>query len=281
MVTRFWFFAFFQVFFVSNAAALSVFIRTGSYQIGTESVYKTTIRQDSLHDITPTPYYLSQSTFLQITIHNLDTVLHELAWNDQVSGVVVPALGNVTITRNITGVQIFTLFCNDFSGKLLGGSFSIVSGVPTTHLFYWELWETQASINAQIASQNLISFPDPFRPNVFTINGTEYPLNMNDTLGLVQGQVGDSIYICAVNAGAMPHSFHFHGYHFKIMHSTKLPNRMNWEKDSGPILQNDAMILLLVPDKPGAYPVHDHNLTANTANGGYPGGMMTMLMIEP
>ena len=114
MVTRFWFFAFFQVFFVSNAAALSVFIRTGSYQIGTESVYKTTIRQDSLHDITPTPYYLSQSTFLQITIHNLDTVLHELAWNDQVSGVVVPALGNVTITRNITGSKYSHSFVTTF-----------------------------------------------------------------------------------------------------------------------------------------------------------------------
>lgn len=269
------------LFYAANASALDIYIRTANYQIATESVYKTTIRLDTMQDIHPTPYYSNQTSSLQIAIHNLDTIAHELAWNDQLSGVVVPALAEVTITRNISGTKIYTLVCQDFSGKLLGGSFSIISGVSNSQHFYWELWDTQANINAQFVGQNSGAFPNPYRPNVFTINGSDYPLNMNDTLGLVHGHVGDSIYISVVNAGSMPHALHFHGYHFKIIHSTKLPNRINWEKDSGPILQNDAMILLLVPDKPGSYPVHDHNLTANTSNGGYPGGMMTMLMIEP
>lgn len=277
-----WSYFFFIIVLSSlEARALDVYLRTKNYQIATENVFKTTIRQDTLLDIQPTPYYVSQPTALQITIHNLDTIAHEIEWNDQISGVLVPALGAVTITRNISGNQLYTLNCQDYSGKLLGGSFSIISGIPNTHLYYWELWETQANINGQIVGQNTGVYPNPYRPNVFTINGSDYPLNMNDTLGLVQGHVGDSIYICAVNTGTMPHALHFHGYHLKVIYSTKLPDRINWEKDSEPILQNDALILLLIPDKPGSYPVHDHNLTANTSNGGYPGGMMTMLMIEP
>ena len=40
------------------------------------------------------------------------------------------------------------------------------------------------------------------------------------------------------------------------------------------------MTLLLVPDQPGIFPVHNHNLaTVNT--GGYPGGMITRLNIMP
>ncbi len=274
-------FIYITAFCANKASALNLFIRTADYQIATENVFKTTIRQDTLQDIHPTPFYSSLTSNLQITIHNLDTISHEVSWNDQVTGVLVPALGTVTITRNISGVQIYTLYCKDYSGQLLGGSFSIISGILSTQHFYWELWETQANINAQFVGQNSGVFPNPYRPNVYTINGTDYPLNMNDTLGLVQGQVGDSIYICVVNAGSMVHSLHFHGYHFKIIYSAKLNNRINWVKDSEPILQNDAMIFLLVPDKPGSYPVHDHNLTANSSNGGYPGGMMTMLMIEP
>ena len=40
------------------------------------------------------------------------------------------------------------------------------------------------------------------------------------------------------------------------------------------------MTLLLVPDQPGMYPVHNHNLVT-VATGGYPGGMITRLNIMP
>ena len=141
--------------------------------------------------------------------------------------------------------------------------------------------EETSPLSAAIANQTITPPLNPYRPNVFTINGYDYPLNQNDSLGMVEAQVGDTIFICVVNAGNMPHAMHFHGFHYQILFSLKQPERQSWIKDSGPIFREDAMILRVVPDKPGAYPVHDHNLTANTSNGGYPGGMMTMLMIDP
>jgi hypothetical protein len=54
-----------------------------------------------------------------------------------------------------------------------------------------------------------------------------------------------------------------------------------WWKDSFPVKVGDHVTILLVPDKEGMYPVHDHNLVANTNVGLYPGGMIAMLNIMP
>ena len=272
---------FFLGLFYSQALALDVYIKTSSFQIGTETVYKTTMRQDTLTSLLPSPYFTQQPGNLVVNIFNLDTIAHELKWTDQQSGVLVAPYGSVSLVRNISGVAIYTLNCADFSAKTLGASFSIISGVPGENRFYWELWDIQSPLSAAIANQTLTTPINPYRPNVFTINGYDYPLNQIDSLGMVEAQVGDTIFICVVNAGNMPHAMHFHGFHYQILFSLKQPERQSWIKDSGPIFREDAMILKVVPDKPGAYPVHDHNLTANTSNGGYPGGMMTMLMIDP
>jgi hypothetical protein len=276
-----WLFLFFLGVFYSQALALNVYIKTSSFQIGTATVYKTTIRQDTLTSLKPSPYFAQQPGNVILNVFNLDTIGHELKWTDQQSGVLVAPNGSVTLVRNISGLAIYTLSCADFSAKTLGASFSIVSGVPGENRFYWELWDIESPLSAAIANQTIATPLNPYRPNVFTINGYDYPLNQNDSLGMVEANVADTIYICVVNAGNMPHAMHFHGFHYQILFSLQQPERHLWVKDSGPIFIQDAMILKVVPDKPGAYPVHDHNLTANTSNGGYAGGMMTMLMIDP
>lgn len=266
---------------VGNALALDVYIKTSTFQIGTETVFKTTMRQDTLTSLKPSPYFAQQPGSVLVSLFNLDSIAHELKWNDQQSSVLVAPNGSVSLVRNISGLAIYTISCADFSAKTLGASFSIVSGVPNENRFYWELWDIESPFSAAIANQTITAPLNPYRPNVFTINGYDYPLNQNDSLGMVEAQVADTIYICVVNAGNMPHAMHFHGFHYQILYSLLQPERNLWIKDSGPILIQDAMILKVVPNKPGAYPVHDHNLTANTSNGGYPGGMMTMLMIAP
>lgn len=264
-----------------NALAFNVYIKTSSFQIGTETVFKTTMRQDTLSSLQPSPYFAQQTGNLVVSIYNLDSIAHELKWNDQQTSVLVAPNGSVSLVRNISGLAIYTISCADFSAKTLGASFSIVSGVPGEKRFFWELWDIESPLSTAIANQTITAPLNPYRPNVFTINGFDYPLNQNDSLGMVEAQVGDIIYICVVNSGNMPHAMHFHGFHYQILYSLLQPERNLWIKDSGPIFIQDAMILKVVPDKPGAYPVHDHNLTANTSNGGYPGGMMTMLMIAP
>jgi len=43
----------------------------------------------------------------------------------------------------------------------------------------------------------------------------------------------------------------------------------------------ETLVLRLVPDKEGQYPVHDHNLVAVSGNGLYPNGMFTLIEIQP
>ena len=74
--------------------------------------------------------------------------------------------------------------------------------------------------------------------------------------------------------------FHFHGYHVTILETTVHQKIIGWEKDTFPIFPGEAMTLLLIPDQPGMYPVHNHNLVTVTT-GGYPGGMITRLNIMP
>jgi hypothetical protein len=40
------------------------------------------------------------------------------------------------------------------------------------------------------------------------------------------------------------------------------------------------MMVELVPDKPGRYPIHNHNLVTTTVGGNYPGGMMMHMHIH-
>ena len=43
----------------------------------------------------------------------------------------------------------------------------------------------------------------------------------------------------------------------------------------------EVLKLELIPDKPGVYPVHDHNLIGVTGGMFYPNGMFTTLRIVP
>ena len=132
-----------------------------------------------------------------------------------------------------------------------------------------------------VAELTQTGFSPLFKPGVFTINSFSYPQTSMDTTGNVMGMVGDSIIISVINSGHMICALHMHGYHFKIIQATKDTQKLNWIKDSAPVVPYEAMTILVVPDKPGEYPVHNHNLITNTNHGIYPGGMMTHMMISP
>ena len=83
------------------------------------------------------------------------------------------------------------------------------------------------------------------------------------------------------NTGQSIHSMHFHGYHATILYSSKNQTHVGRSKDTFPIHSMQTLVLQIVPDKPGTYPVHDHNLVAVTGNNVYPNGMFTTLLINP
>jgi FtsP/CotA-like multicopper oxidase with cupredoxin domain len=223
---------------------------------------------------------VSLNETLVLTLVNQDTIEHYFSWHDQSANIWVNPGQAVTLSRTFNSFGSYALLATDFMGQRLGASCTVLVGQANYKRFVWNLWENNANESLQIAAQNQTTIPSQYRPDVFTINGLDYPLNMNDTLGMVQGLVHDSIYITVLNAGNMLHPIHFHGYHVQVVQSYLAPNKVNWKKDSFPVQQKDVVVFLLIPDKPGQYPVHDHNLTANTSAGGYPGGMMTMIEIS-
>jgi FtsP/CotA-like multicopper oxidase with cupredoxin domain len=259
----------------------TLYLKTSSIQIGTTSIYKTTLRQDTITAPSNAHVLLTPSEELFLTIINLDPISHQLAWHDQVSNYWINPGQQVTLSRVFSSAGAFALFANDFLAQSLGCSYTVLVGSPASQQYIWNLWEMQSSQSIDIGTGVANSITTPYRPDVFTINGLDYPLNMNDTLGNIMAQIGDSIYIAVVNSGHMAHAIHFHGYHVQILQSFLNSQMNNWNKDSIPIQSRDVVLLLLVPDQPGMYPVHDHNLTAVTSSGGYSGGMMTMIQINP
>jgi FtsP/CotA-like multicopper oxidase with cupredoxin domain len=82
------------------------------------------------------------------------------------------------------------------------------------------------------------------------------------------------------NAGMMYHFPHFHGYHVKIIEATYHKRYIGWMKDSYGMAPGESITVELVPDKPGMFPMHNHNLVTTTIGGNYPGGMMMHMHIH-
>ena len=159
----------------------------------------------------------------------------------------------------------------------LAGMITVASGNHAR--FKWNVkelrkeWTLEADTNPSMSWTN-------YYPDYFTVNGWSAPLINDDTTARVEGGVGDTILIYLGNTGRSVHSMHFHGYHAEILYSSKFPNHVGRSKDTFPMLPMETMVLRLVPDKTGEFPVHDHNLVAVSAGNYYPNGMFMTLLIQ-
>lgn len=234
-----------------------------------------TIRNDAL--------FFSEDT-LNLTIYNLDTLTHTPFIDDfniQINP--IPPGSNYTYQLDFSNSEgNYRFYCQDNIGNYLGASTNLIKKISPNYSYYsWNLYDQEAGLDTAILNNNVNNLPIlGYLPSVFTINGNIHPNTMNDTLAHVSNSVGDTIIINIINSGKMDHTLHFHGYHVKILTATKKSGRINWSKDTFPVIKGESMSVMLVPHQPGDYPVHNHNLVAvNT--GGYPGGMITMLNILP
>lgn len=162
----------------------------------------------------------------------------------------------------------------------LAGIVHVKSPIDLIPYFYWDLREHQEQWNSEILSGNspLINEYTPF---YFTINGNSDPDINTDAIARVTGSVGNEVRIVIVNNGMSIHSMHFHGYHAILLKNSKNLNHEGREKDTFPLYPKEYVVLAFTPDKPGEYPVHDHNLVAVTGGGIYHAGMFTTLLIAP
>lgn len=213
-----------------------------------------------------------------LTIVNTDSLNHTFQVNALSINQSIAASSSETIVFTVNQQQVLPYFSS--VGTQCGAAGILIAGYASNPLYTWNLAEFDTLISKELAAGNNVNIDQNYRPQLFTINGKNYPNTLADTSQYVQEQVGDSIYIAIYNSGLMSHSLHFHGYHVEIVEDSE--NKMTfWEKDTFPVLPLAYKMVLLVPDKPGEFPVHDHNLIAVTNSGVYPGGMITYLNISP
>jgi hypothetical protein len=220
----------------------------------------------------------NSNSFLLI---NTDTIPYSFYLNTNASNTwSIGAQDTITVNLPILSEGTHALLSTTTAGKLLGTACVFQVDLQGDYIYSWDFWDMNTTLSQDIAASNVTSIPSFYRPNVFSIN--TLPLApMNNSNAIISGNVGDTIIISVLNSGNMTHNIHFHGFHITILEASIQTNRVGWSKDSFPVYKGETMTLRLVPDQPGTYPVHNHNLVTLLFNNNYPSGMMTMLKINP
>lgn len=223
---------------------------------------------------------LEQGDTLELTIYNQDSIDHTFFWSSMPSAsTLVPSGGNVAIQYIGEFAGGDYLRGNKSSDPYMGLVLPILVTNSTKSSFLWDIHEKNRTFSGELIQGNSVDFSN-YDPDYFFINGQANPQTLSDSLSRVKGNTGDSILLFIVNSGKSVHSLHFHGYHLEILQSSFNKADKGKSKDTFPIRGGEVLVLLLVPDKPGEYPVHDHNLIAVSGGGIYPNGMFTTLLIK-
>lgn len=273
----------------------------GSFQAEAATVNTTMyILRDSIHfnDGTALPYatfnenntysstnariVVDQGDQLDLWVVNFDSEVHEFSIQGQTNAVSIPVGDSVQVLYdcNTAGVYIFHDPMNFPDNASVGLSGMLVVRNTSHAGFYWNIKEHEVGNNTMVFNGTSPSW-STYYPEYFTINGKSAPDINADPNARVVGNVNDTIYIYMANTGQSIHSMHLHGYHATIVYSSKEPSHIGWSKDSMPIFPSETLILELVPNQPGEYPVHDHNLIGTTGGNEYGYGMFTTLLIAP
>jgi hypothetical protein len=227
---------------------------------------------------------LEQNSTIYLRLINLDNVEHGLEIPGILSfGAVLPD-DSTGLEVTLTNAGVFRYFdpsnfpYNSYIG--LSGILHVKAVTDQTPYFYWDLSEHQISFHEEIISGNN---PDlnTYDPKYFTVNGNSDMAIDMDPLAKIIGTVGNEFKLIIMNNGLSIHSIHFHGYHGTITSSSKSNLHIGWEKDTFPVYPNEYMVISIVPDKPGEYPIHDHNLVAVTGGGMYHAGMISTIVVTP
>jgi len=225
---------------------------------------------------------LDEGDSLYLTVINTDVIDHGIdITNTSGYSTLIPAGDTITIPTKFDALGVYIFYADIDSPKFrymgLGGMIAVDDFSGSS--FYWNIKENQAKWNDSLEAGWTVDWNE-YYPDYFTINGYSNPDINSDPSARVEGGVGETIRIYISNSGQSIHSLHFHGYHLEIVYSSKNSNHVGRSKDTFPIHSMESMILELVPDKVGEYPVHDHNLVVASAGGIYPNGMFLTLLIE-
>ena len=241
-------------------------------------VYNETEEFSSLNVV----FNCSTSDSILFNIHNNDVITHGFA----IKGfggtpITIVAGDSATFTFYSTEEKIFIYYdqLNYPENRYMGLGGMICVNNSSSKKYYWNLKEHQTEFNNDIASGLTVDWNN-YVPDYFTINSRSYPNTQTDTSAAIVANVGDTVLIFITNTGQSEHSIHFHGFHCRVLYSTGNRIRKDWVKDTWPIEQMEGVVLELIPDKPGRYSVHDHNLLAMAGGGTHPYGMFLIIEIN-
>lgn len=266
-------------YFASNDDTL--YINRDTINLGSFLTHFTVFNSDSV--FSPKNHVISAQTgeTIKTTIINRDSLPHTFTINNIItSNNTIQPGDTMTFSYSFSNAETYRYYSEMSYGYLLSASGQIFINDDSFSKYYWNLFDQSASVSEDLANNLISSIPNNYFSNVYTINNRIYPDVLSDTTAVITGSVNDSILISIVNSGKMAHCLHFHGYHVKVVDYSKSSDWNGRIKDSVPIDAYETCTLLLVPQQPGTFPVHDHNLFA-VSTGGYPGGMITHLTITP
>jgi FtsP/CotA-like multicopper oxidase with cupredoxin domain len=219
---------------------------------------------------------------LELWVVNFDTQTHDFRILGETNTVSIASGDSVQVMYNCNAAGVFVMHDpQNFPDVASTGLATMLVVRDNQHAaFYWNIKEHQTGYNATVFGGGSPAW-NMYYPDYFTINSRSNPHINSDPGARVVGNVGDTLLIYMANTGQSVHSMHLHGYHGTILYSSKAPSTVGWSKDSFPIFPSETLVLELVPDKPGEYPVHDHNLIGTTGGFQYGQGMFTTILIAP
>lgn len=225
-----------------------------------------------------------QGDVLDLNVVNFSAKVHAFQIDGMTSSPSINPGDSVALSLNLNISGIFRYYdpLNDPFNAYIGlsGILHVKEVGDVTPYFYWDLREHETQWNSDI-----ISGSNPilttYSPKYFTINGNSEPDIENDPLARITGTVGNELRIIVLNNGLSIHSMHFHGYHGTILSSSKNTTHVGRSKDTFPIYPNEHLVISIIPDKTGEYPIHDHNLVAVNGGGVYHAGMLTSILVGP
>lgn len=216
---------------------------------------------------------------LVLTVTNNDTTSHQFILHSQIWTIPVGQTRIIPFFFPNEGVFPYVDGQSFPTNILMGACGMVVVDGICDGRFYWNIRELEKAKIIDFANGQPVNYQD-YRPDYFLVNGISKPQLRNDSTAKVVGNVGDVIHIYVANHGLSQHSMHFHGYHVQIKWASTGTRKLNWIKDTVPLDEAESMILELIPDKPGIFPVHDHNLLALTGGGYFPNGIFIMMEIQ-
>lgn len=204
-----------------------------------------------------------------LNIVNNDTSNHQLKIDGMWTSSIIGSGNNIVDTLVFSDSGLFIIY-DPLSQTTNDGLSGIVQvGFKQNMSFYWNI----RTFDSNGASNS-------YTPNYFTVNTNSKPDIVSDSSAVPRGNIGDTINIFIANTGLSIHSLHFHGFHSEIIYSSKFAAHVGRIKDTFPVYPRSSLILRMIPDKLGIYPVHDHNLTAVSGGGYYPNGMFISMEID-